>query len=253
MLAHALRLRARRADGVAARHGRDGLRAAGRRDPARPAARPVARPGGRGDRPARPPLRPAPDVRRRRGRSGAGVRRPGVRDEDAAGTTRRPRGSRQGGAAPAAGALGGRAPVSVRENTAVLPEQGGTPERSRATVLVDFDDGIDRRRDGRGADPGPDRQGHGARVQRAHDRRERPDGRDRRAERRGGLGPRGPPAARRHRRTLLRTSSKLDRPVWKKLKALPRAEQLSRIKAMHAAALSCKGDAFAALNGGASR
>ncbi|MFE2498465.1 hypothetical protein [Streptomyces scopuliridis] len=43
------------------------------------------------------------------------------------------------------------------------------------------------------------------------------------------------------------------RAVWKELKAQPRAEQLSRINAMRAAALSCKGDAFDALNGGASR
>ena len=43
------------------------------------------------------------------------------------------------------------------------------------------------------------------------------------------------------------------RPVWKELKALPRAEQLSRINAMRAAALSCKGDAFDVLKGGASR
>ena len=39
------------------------------------------------------------------------------------------------------------------------------------------------------------------------------------------------------------------RPVWEELKALPQAEQLSRINAMRAAALSCKGDAFDALNG----
>lgn len=43
------------------------------------------------------------------------------------------------------------------------------------------------------------------------------------------------------------------RPVWKELKALPRAEQLSRIDAMRTAAFSCEGDAFDALSGGASR
>lgn len=37
------------------------------------------------------------------------------------------------------GALGGQAPVSLRENTAVLPE-GSTPKWSRKTVLFDFDD-----------------------------------------------------------------------------------------------------------------
>lgn len=39
------------------------------------------------------------------------------------------------------GALGSQAPVSVRENTAVLPE-GSTPQWSRTTVLFDFDDDI---------------------------------------------------------------------------------------------------------------
>ena len=43
------------------------------------------------------------------------------------------------------------------------------------------------------------------------------------------------------------------RPVWKELKALPRAEQLSRINAMRAAAFSCEGDPFDILSGGASR
>ncbi|MFF7638889.1 RNA polymerase sigma factor [Streptomyces canus] len=43
------------------------------------------------------------------------------------------------------------------------------------------------------------------------------------------------------------------RPVWKKLKALPRSGQLARISAMRAAALSCEGDPFDVLSGGASR
>jgi hypothetical protein len=43
------------------------------------------------------------------------------------------------------------------------------------------------------------------------------------------------------------------RPVWKELKALAWSEQLSRINAMRAAALSCKGDPFDVLSGGASR
>ena len=37
--------------------------------------------------------------------------------------------------------MGGQAPVSVRENTAVLPD-GSTPQWSRKTVLFDFDDDI---------------------------------------------------------------------------------------------------------------
>ncbi len=44
------------------------------------------------------------------------------------------------------------------------------------------------------------------------------------------------------RRHVLRTTSPTrTRPVWKELTALPRAEQLSRISAMHTAALSCDG------------
>jgi hypothetical protein len=43
------------------------------------------------------------------------------------------------------------------------------------------------------------------------------------------------------------------RPVWKELKALPPAEQLARINAMRAAALSCKGDPFDVLSGKAAR
>lgn len=46
----------------------------------------------------------------------------------------------------------------------------------------------------------------------------------------------------------------LARPVWKKLVALPAAEQRRRIGAMHAAAVSCSGDdPLAELNGGAYR
>ncbi|MDQ1041218.1 hypothetical protein QFZ75_007634 [Streptomyces sp. V3I8] len=43
------------------------------------------------------------------------------------------------------------------------------------------------------------------------------------------------------------------RPVWRELRALLRAEQLARIGAMRASALSCEGDAFEALKGGGSR
>ncbi|NJP99107.1 hypothetical protein [Streptomyces zingiberis] len=41
--------------------------------------------------------------------------------------------------------------------------------------------------------------------------------------------------------------------VWKELTALPRAEQLSRISAMRAAALTCEGDPLDVLTGGESR
>ncbi|MEW1718186.1 hypothetical protein [Streptomyces sp. NPDC093109] len=43
------------------------------------------------------------------------------------------------------------------------------------------------------------------------------------------------------------------RPVWEELRALPRAEQLSRVNAMRDAALSCEGGLLEALKGGASR
>ena len=148
------------------------------------------------------------------------------------------------------GALGGQAPVSVRENTAVLPD-GSTPRWSRKTVLFDFDDDIIATAKGeeltwaliaKGMVPGCTPVGWSG------------FGGDLFAQTvavgwvLGDLRPLpGTPAGLR---------SEVDaktRPVWKELKALPRAEQLSRISAMRAAALSCKGDAFDALKGGASR
>ncbi|MEU9304762.1 hypothetical protein [Streptomyces sp. NPDC048269] len=148
-------------------------------------------------------------------------------------------------------ALGGQAPVSVRENTAVLPD-GSTPQWSRETVLFDFDDAIIAAAEGeeltwaliaRGMVPGCAPVGWSS------------FGNDDIAQTvavgwvLGDL------------RSLPRTGAASLRrevdakagPVWTDLKALPRAEQLSRINAMRAAALSCKGDAFDTLNGGASR
>ncbi|MFC9245367.1 hypothetical protein ACFT7S_15465 [Streptomyces sp. NPDC057136] len=145
------------------------------------------------------------------------------------------------------GALGGQAPVSVRENTAVLPE-GATPQWSRKTVLFDFDDDIIAAGKGeeltwaliaKGMVPGCAPVGWS-----------RSGGDDIAQAVAVGwvLG---------DLRSLPGTwsASEVDaeaRTVWKELKALPRAEQLSRINAMRAAALSCKGDALDALNGGAS-
>ena len=148
------------------------------------------------------------------------------------------------------GALGSRAPVSVRENTAVLPD-GSTPQWSRHTVLFDFDDEIIAAVTGekltgaliaKGMVPGCTPvgwtgAGDGAAQTVAvgwvlGDLRPLP----------------GTATA-----SLGREVDAEARPIWKKLKALPRAEQLSRINAMRAAALSCKGDAIDALNGGASR
>ncbi|MBA2806331.1 hypothetical protein E0500_002355 [Streptomyces sp. KM273126] len=149
------------------------------------------------------------------------------------------------------GALGGQAPVSVRENTAVLPD-GSTPQWSRETVLLDFDDDIVAAAKGeeltrsliaKGMVPGCTPVGWAS------------VGGDLYAQTVAAawvLGdlkalPGTLPAS------LRREVDAETRPVWKELKALPRAEQLSRINAMRAAALSCEGDAFEALNGGASR
>ncbi|MFI9629443.1 hypothetical protein [Streptomyces sp. NPDC052042] len=148
-------------------------------------------------------------------------------------------------------ALGGQAPASVRENTAVLP-RGSTPQWSRRTVLFDFDDDVIAAAKGgeltraliaKGMVPGCSPVGWssfgGDEFARTiavgwvlGDLRPLP----------GTL-----PAGLRHE------VDAETRPVWKELKALPRAEQLSRINAMRTAALSCEGDAFDALNGGASR
>ncbi|WP_086800890.1 hypothetical protein [Streptomyces caniscabiei] len=149
------------------------------------------------------------------------------------------------------GALGGRAPVSVRENTAVLPE-GSTPQWSRETVLIDFDDSVIAAAKGeeltraliaKGMVPGCTPVGWSG------------FGYDEYAQTvaagwvLGGLRPLpGMESA-----GVRREVDAAARPVWKELKALGRAEQLSRINAMRAAALSCKGEAFDALKGGASR
>jgi hypothetical protein len=149
------------------------------------------------------------------------------------------------------GALGSQAPVSVRENTAVLPE-GSTPQWSRETVLFDFDDDIIAAAKGeqltwaliaKGMVPGCTPVGWSG------------FGNDDFAQTvavgwvLGDL--RSLPGT--ASASLRREVDAEARPVWTELKALPRAEQLSRINAMRAAALSCKGDAFDALKGGASR
>nr|WP_238419728.1 hypothetical protein [Streptomyces taklimakanensis] len=149
------------------------------------------------------------------------------------------------------GALGGRAPVSVRESTAVLPD-GAMPQWSHTTVLVDFDDDLVGAAKGeeltwaliaRGMVPGCTPVGWssfgGEDVARSvaagwvlGDLKPLP-----------GTGP----------ADLRREIDTEARKVWKDLRALPRAEQLSRINAMRAAALSCEGDVLDALTGGASR
>lgn len=149
------------------------------------------------------------------------------------------------------GALGGRAPVSVREDTALLPE-GTTPKWSRTTVLFDFDDDIIAAAKGeqltlaliaKGMVPGCTPTGWTS------------FGSDLFAQTvavgwvLGDLKPLPRTLSAGSRREVDAET----RPVWKELKALPRAEQLSRINAMRAAALSCEGEPFEALKGGASR
>jgi hypothetical protein len=147
-------------------------------------------------------------------------------------------------------ALGDRAPVSVREDTAVLPE-GSTPKWSRTTVLFTFDDAIVAGASkgdeltwallAEGLAPGCTPVGWSG------------FGDDEYAQAvavgwvLGDLKPLpGTPAA------ASEVATKTG-PVWKKLKALPPAEQLARINAMRAAALSCEGDPFEVLSGEGSR
>ncbi|MFI6338828.1 hypothetical protein [Streptomyces sp. NPDC050535] len=148
-------------------------------------------------------------------------------------------------------ALGAQAPVSVRENTAGWPD-GSMPQWSRRTVLFDFDDEIIDAAQGealtraliaQGMVPGCLPVGWSG------------TGSDLFARTvavgwvLGDLRPLpGPEPA-----SVRREVDAETRPVWKKLKALPRAEQLARINATRAAAISCRGDAFDVLSGGASR
>ncbi|MEU9350239.1 hypothetical protein AB0D65_04295 [Streptomyces griseoloalbus] len=149
------------------------------------------------------------------------------------------------------GALGDQAPVSVRENIAVLPD-GATPQWSRTTVLFDFDDEIIAAAQGEELTRALIAK---AMVPGCSPVDWTSVGRDTFAQTvavgwvLGGLTslPGTEPASWR------REVDAESRPAWKELEALPRTEQLSRINAMRGAALSCEGDAFDALNGGASR
>ncbi|CAM5729822.1 hypothetical protein SHIRM173S_01340 [Streptomyces hirsutus] len=136
-------------------------------------------------------------------------------------------------------ALGDRAPVSVLENIAVLPD-GAMPQWSGETVLFDFDDGVIAAAQGEELTraliaeamvPGCTAVGWSSLANEDYaqavavgwvlgDLRPLP-----------GTEP-----------ASLRSEVEAEtRPVWKELKALPWAEQLSRINAMRAAALSCGG------------
>ncbi|MFF6807822.1 hypothetical protein [Streptomyces sp. NPDC012616] len=149
------------------------------------------------------------------------------------------------------GALAGRAPETVRENTAMLPD-GAKPRWPRTTVLFDFDDGMLAAAEGeevtraliaQGMVPGCSPVGWNT------------FGGDQFAQTvaagwvLGDLEPLpGTGSAALSRDVIARVRS-----VWEKLMALPRARQLARINAMHVTALSCGGDAFEVLKGGPSQ
>lgn len=146
-------------------------------------------------------------------------------------------------------ALGDRAPDSVRENTTALP-QGSAPQWSHDTVLFDFDDDILT-------------TAKGGELTRALIAKGMVPG----CSPVGWTGTLSNVAAQSIAASWVLDDLKplngsphppsdqiaLARPVWKELKALPRAEQLSRIKATHAAALSCEGNVLDVLSGGTSR
>ncbi|KOG50174.1 membrane protein [Streptomyces virginiae] len=148
-------------------------------------------------------------------------------------------------------ALGDRAPAGVRETT-VPRALGDTPERSRAYVLVDFDDAV----------IGEARGGELTRALVAQ-----------------GIAPLCRPRSDTESGTLEEAAAQsiaaawvlgelrpLERtmhdtgqqaavadPVWKTFMARTRAEQRQGINALHDAAVACSGDPLGALTGGATR
>ncbi|WP_340385179.1 hypothetical protein U5640_17915 [Streptomyces sp. SS7] len=149
-------------------------------------------------------------------------------------------------------ALGDRAPVSVRESAAVLPE-GSTPKWSGRTVPLDFDDagiagakGEDMTRAlvGKGLVPGCSPVGWSS-----------TGGEDVARTVAVGWVLGDPVSLPQGSEKLRRYIDGEARPVWQKFRTLPEAEQRARIDAMRTAALSCEGDALEALrkSGGASR
>ncbi|MFE3071351.1 hypothetical protein [Streptomyces sp. NPDC059247] len=148
--------------------------------------------------------------------------------------------------------LGDRAPVAVRETT-VPRAIGGTPERPRDSVLVDFGDRtigeaegerLTRALVGQGLVPlcrprstvesGTHEEAAAQAVVTAWVFGEEPRPLD------GTM-------------FTAKDQEDLTRPVWKRFAVLPRDEQRRRIVAAHAAAVSCSGDPLALLNGGGAR
>jgi hypothetical protein len=148
-------------------------------------------------------------------------------------------------------ALGDQAPVSVRETT-VIRALGTTPERSPRSVLVDFDDGTIATAKGEELTRALLAQGMAPTCSPRSDNESGTLGEIAAQSIAAGwvLGDLRPLGGTVH---SSRDQLDLARPAWKRLKELPRAEQVSRISAMHAAALSCKGDLLATLAGVASR
>ncbi|TJZ54388.1 hypothetical protein FCH28_14720 [Streptomyces piniterrae] len=147
--------------------------------------------------------------------------------------------------------LGSHAPVSIREVTAPRASSA-TLERSRTAVLVDFDDGAISTVRGKDLTRALLAQGMA------------PHCNPRTTISSSGLpsetaaqsiaaswvlGDLVPLRGTQHSASSL---TALAAPVWKELKALPRAEQRSRITAAHTAALSCSSDPLSVLSGGES-
>lgn len=148
-------------------------------------------------------------------------------------------------------ALGSQAPVSIRESTA-LRALGDTPERSRTAVLVDFGDGMIANAKGEELTRALIAQGMAPTCFARSDNESGTLGEITVQSIAAGwvLGDLRPLGGTVH---LARDQTSLARPVWKELEGLRRTEQLSRIRTMHADAVSCEGDALDALNDGAAR
>ncbi|MGY3682245.1 hypothetical protein [Streptomyces sp. TE33382] len=148
------------------------------------------------------------------------------------------------------GALGDRAPVAIRETT-VPKAFGARPERSRDSVLLDFDDRMIG--EAKGERPLTRALVAQGMVPLCSPRSETESGTQQDAVAQSiatawVLGEEPRPLD----RTMhsAKDQNNMARPVWKKFAALPKAEQRQRISAMHAAAVSCSDDALSVLNGG---
>ncbi|MFG3257598.1 hypothetical protein [Streptomyces sp. NPDC048172] len=148
------------------------------------------------------------------------------------------------------GALGEKAPDEIRESTA-LRGLGDTPERDRDTVLVDFDDGLIVGAKGKELTRALLAQGLApACLPRSQSESGTLEDLAAQSVAAGWvLGELKPFRGTVHK---LSDQNEVARPVWRKLRALPRVEQRARIEALHAEALSCEDDNLATLPGGAS-